>query len=236
MPRGGTMAEAPPAQPEGPRTPLWRKKGPGPHRGRTLFTRRSVRRIFRHVHAAAKNDPTSFRRKRRKPGRGPGPFLEFPEDGGPHSAAFSYRWPLLSAWPPSGFGGELRPKVVDETSLTPRRARRPGVPPPVPTSPAKRAASPPPPGRSASTPPHRAAKKPPSRRRRKSGFPISFVCLRQVPAEVGREAAQQHHCDESRHHGGGAAGDLPEPGADQGSRQGRAMSRSTLHTTIMRKV
>ena len=120
------------------------QKGSGPHRGRTLFTRRSVRRIFRHVHAAAKNDPTSFRRKRRKPGRGPGPFLEFPEDGGPHSAAFSYRWPLLSAWPPSGFGGELRPKVVDETSLTPRRARRPGVPPPVPTSPAKRAASPPP--------------------------------------------------------------------------------------------
>ena len=50
--------------------------------------------------------------------------------------------PLLSAWPPSGFGGELRPKVVDETSLTPRRARRPGVPPPVPTSPAKLAASP----------------------------------------------------------------------------------------------
>ena len=135
------------------------QKGSGPHRGRTLFTRRSVRRIFRHVQevncpggarettlgcAAAKNDPASFRRSRRKPGRGPGPFLEFPEDGGPHSAAFSYRWPLLSAWPPSGFGGELRPKVVDETSLTPRRARRPGVPPPVPTSPAKRAASPPP--------------------------------------------------------------------------------------------
>ena len=135
------------------------QKGSGPHRGRTLFTRRSVRRIFRHVQevncpggarettlgcAAAKNDPASFRRSRRKPGRGPGPFLEFPEDGGPHSAAFSYRWPLLSAWPPSGFGGELRPKMVDETSLTPRRARRPGVPPPVPTSPAKRAASPPP--------------------------------------------------------------------------------------------
>ena len=58
------------------------QKGSGPHRGRTLFTRRSVRRIFRHVHAAAKNDPASFRHSRRKPGRGPGPFLEFPEDGG----------------------------------------------------------------------------------------------------------------------------------------------------------
>ena len=40
-----------------------------PHRGRTLFTRRFVRRIFRHVHAATKNDSASFRR-RRKPGRG----------------------------------------------------------------------------------------------------------------------------------------------------------------------
>ena len=73
------------------------QKGSDPHRGRTLFTRRSVRRIFRHVQevncpggarettlgcAAAKNDPASFRHSRRKPGRGPGPFLEFPEDGG----------------------------------------------------------------------------------------------------------------------------------------------------------
>ena len=27
-------------------------------------------------------------------------------DEGPHSTAFSYRWPPPSAWPPSGFGGE----------------------------------------------------------------------------------------------------------------------------------
>ena len=42
-----------------------------------------VRSIFRHVHAAAKNDSDPFRRwGRRKPGRGFGPFLEFSRDGG----------------------------------------------------------------------------------------------------------------------------------------------------------
>ena len=36
------------------------QKGSGPHRGRTLFTRRSVRGIFPAAHAAGKNDSTFF--------------------------------------------------------------------------------------------------------------------------------------------------------------------------------
>ena len=60
----------------------WVQKGSGPPRGRTLFARRSVRGIFRHVRAATKNDSASFRRhRRRKPGRGSGPFLDFSQDG-----------------------------------------------------------------------------------------------------------------------------------------------------------
>ena len=60
----------------------WVQKGSGPLGGRTLFARRSVRRIFRHVRAATKNDSASFRRhRRRKPGRGSGPFLDFSQDG-----------------------------------------------------------------------------------------------------------------------------------------------------------
>ena len=88
----------------GLRTPLWRKQDPAP-RGWVLFTRRSVSGIFRHVHAAAKNDPTPFRRKRRKPGRGD-PFLDFPPWGTTtRRAAPSPCGPLPSAWPPSGSGG-----------------------------------------------------------------------------------------------------------------------------------
>ena len=61
-----------------------------PHRGRTLFTRRFVRGIFRHVHAVTKNDSDSFRRHwRRKPGRGFGPFLDFSQDG---RGRFAARW------------------------------------------------------------------------------------------------------------------------------------------------
>ena len=97
--------------------------------GAAIFHTCGLRSIFHHVHAAAKNDPISFQRKRRKPRRGPAPSWNFPrtEDGdeGPHSAANSYRRPLLSAWPPSGSGGEPLPRVVDKTSLIPRRARRP---------------------------------------------------------------------------------------------------------------
>ena len=75
--------------PPGACTPLWRKRGPAPW-GRTSFTRRSVRSMFPAVQevncpegarettlgcAAAKNDLASFRRGRRKPGRGPLPGL-----------------------------------------------------------------------------------------------------------------------------------------------------------------
>ena len=61
-----------------------------PARGWTLFTRRFVRGIFRHVHAVTKNDLASFRRHwRRKPGRGFGPFLDFSQDGRGRCAA---RW------------------------------------------------------------------------------------------------------------------------------------------------
>ena len=59
-----------------------------PARGWTLFTRRSVRGIFPAVHAAGKNDPASFRRhRRRKPGRGRSPFLDFSQDGRGRCAA-----------------------------------------------------------------------------------------------------------------------------------------------------
>ncbi len=97
----------------------WVQKGSGPLGGRTLFARRSVRRIFRHVRAATKNDSASFRRhRRRKPGRGSGPFLDFSqdgratlcrapgtEDGGPRSAACFFWKCLLSGSPRSGFAG-----------------------------------------------------------------------------------------------------------------------------------
>ena len=50
------------------------------------------------------------RRRRRKPGKGFGPFLDLARDGGtgdegPRSAACFYWECLLSAWPLSGFGG-----------------------------------------------------------------------------------------------------------------------------------
>ena len=57
-----------------------------PLAGWALFTRRFVRGIFRHVHAVTKNDSDSFRR-RRKPGRGFGPFLDFSQDGRGRCAA-----------------------------------------------------------------------------------------------------------------------------------------------------
>ena len=49
-----------------------------PQRGWAGLARRCVRGIFPGVHAAGKNDLASFRRhRRRKPGRGSGPFLDF---------------------------------------------------------------------------------------------------------------------------------------------------------------
>ena len=57
-----------------------------PLAGWAHFTRRFVRGIFRHVHAVTKNDSDSFRR-RRKPGRGFGPFLDFSQDGRGRCAA-----------------------------------------------------------------------------------------------------------------------------------------------------
>ena len=57
--------------------------GAGP--ARAVPTRRSVRRIFPAARVAGKNDSDSFRRWRRKPGRG-NPFLDFsPRDGGRES-------------------------------------------------------------------------------------------------------------------------------------------------------
>ena len=114
------------------------------HRDRTLFTRRSVRGIFRHVQevncpkgarettlgcAAAKNDPTSFRRRRRrKPGRGSPSWTCPLGDGrgrfaarrgrGSRSAACRYRGLLLAAWPRSGFGGGNAAGSFARRSLT----------------------------------------------------------------------------------------------------------------------
>ena len=57
--------------------------GAGP--AKAAPTRRSVRRIFPAARVAGKNDSDSFRRWRRKPGRG-NPFLDFsPRDGGRES-------------------------------------------------------------------------------------------------------------------------------------------------------
>ena len=95
----------------GMRTALGRKTEAAPEGGCLGFTRRFVSSIFRYVHAATKNDLASFRRlRRRKPGRGFGPFLDHARDGGtgdegPRSTACFYWECLLSAWPRSGFGG-----------------------------------------------------------------------------------------------------------------------------------
>ena len=79
---GGTMANAPSGIAGGDIALRFGAKRVQPARGWTLFTRRSVRGIFPAVHAAGKNDPASFRRhRRRKPGRGFGPFLDFSQDG-----------------------------------------------------------------------------------------------------------------------------------------------------------
>ena len=86
-------------------------KTSSPLRGGTFFARRCVRGIFRRVHAATKNDPASFRRhRRRKPGRGSGPFLDFSRDGGtgdgsPRLGACFYWECLLSGSPRSGIAG-----------------------------------------------------------------------------------------------------------------------------------
>ena len=95
----------------GVRTPLWCKKRPAPFGGWTFFTRRCVGGIFRRVHAATKNDSDSFRRhRRRKPGRGSGPFLDFSRDGetgdgSPRPGAFFCWECLLSGSPRSGIAG-----------------------------------------------------------------------------------------------------------------------------------
>ena len=71
----------------------------------------SLRGIFPGVRAAGENDLASFRRqRRRKPGRGCGPFLELPRDegrgtGSPRSAAIFYWECLLSGSPRSGIAG-----------------------------------------------------------------------------------------------------------------------------------
>ena len=71
----------------------------------------SLRGIFPGVRAAGENDLASFRRqRRRKPGRGCGPFLELPRDegrgaGSPRSAAIFYWECLRSGSPRSGIAG-----------------------------------------------------------------------------------------------------------------------------------
>ena len=93
-----------------------------PLRGWSRSTRRSVRGIFRHVQevncpkgarettlgcAAAKNDLASFRRERRKPGRGPLPGLS-PGDEGRKSPVncLLLSGCLRSGSPRSGLAGE----------------------------------------------------------------------------------------------------------------------------------
>ena len=57
----------------------WVQNRGSPRGGCLGFTRRCVRGIFRHVHAATKNDLASFRRRRRrKEGRGFGPSWTLP--------------------------------------------------------------------------------------------------------------------------------------------------------------
>ena len=124
---------------EGPVPPNGRHDGTRPLRHRRrglalLFARRFVGGIFPAVQevncpegarettlgcAAGKNDPASFRRhRRRKPGRGPGPFLDFSRgrartlrcapgtgDGSPWSAALFCWKHLLPGSPRSGIAG-----------------------------------------------------------------------------------------------------------------------------------
>ena len=77
---------APPFPRAGPGVPpvaIALRFGAGP--AKAAPTRRSVRRIFPAARVAGKNDSDSFRRWRRKPGRG-NPFLDFsPRDGGRES-------------------------------------------------------------------------------------------------------------------------------------------------------
>ena len=77
---------APPFPRAGPGVPpvaIALRFGAGP--AKAAPTRRSVRRIFPAARVAGKNDSDSFRRWRRKPGRG-NPFLDFsPRDGGRRS-------------------------------------------------------------------------------------------------------------------------------------------------------
>ena len=77
---------APPFPRAGPGVPpvaIALRFGAGP--AKAAPTRRSVRRIFPAARVAGKNDSDSFRRWRRKPGRG-FPFLDFsPRDGGRES-------------------------------------------------------------------------------------------------------------------------------------------------------
>ena len=85
----------------------WAQNRGSPRGGCLGFTRRCVRGIFRHVHAATKNDsvfppPEEKRRKGFRPLPGPCPGRG---DEGPRSAACFYWECLLSAWPRSGFGG-----------------------------------------------------------------------------------------------------------------------------------
>ena len=80
----GEMAEPfPRAGPGVPPVAIALRFGAGP--AKAAPTRRSVRRIFPAARVAGKNDSDSFRRWRRKPGRG-NPFLDFsPRDGGRES-------------------------------------------------------------------------------------------------------------------------------------------------------
>ena len=135
MPRSGTMAKAPPAMPEGLCTARGCRNGPAPWLARFHTSLRE--RDFSRRACRRENDPDPFRR-RRKPGRGPGPFLEFPEDGGRGRKPPFYCL-LLSAAPAIRLAAKrLRrrkfsaPRLPCAKGAVTRRARRPGVPSLVP--------------------------------------------------------------------------------------------------------
>ena len=95
------------------RTPLGRKTEAAPEGLLRSYTSLRERDFSSRTRCdeKMKNDLAGFRRRRRrKEGRGFGPFLALARDGGtgdegPRSAACFYWKCLLSAWPRRGFGG-----------------------------------------------------------------------------------------------------------------------------------
>ena len=113
------------------------QKGSDPHRGRTLFTRRSVRSIFPAAHVAGKNDFILSAASAGNQEGTPAPSWNFPrtEDEGRRPPFYCLLLPVAPTIRLAAKRLRRRDPVpgwLMRLSSTTRRARRPGVPPPVP--------------------------------------------------------------------------------------------------------